>query len=88
MKTRKVMMKIIHKMEIENLAYDLKIDLMRKASKRFAKRGDSLKVNIVEALIRNEEKQKIYREGILTGYKISLSLMKQKRGHKPSFFQE
>ena len=76
MNTRKVMMKIIHKMEIENLAYDLKIDLMRKASKRFAKRGDSLKVNIVEALIRNEEKQKIYREGILTGYKISLSLMK------------
>ena len=75
MKMRKVMMKIIHKMEIENLAYDLKIDLMRKASKRFAKRGDSLKVNIVEALIRNEEKQKIYREGILTGYKLALSLI-------------
>ena len=75
MKTREVMMKIIHKMGIENLAYDLKIDLMRKASKRFAKRGDSLKVNIVEALIRNEEKQKIYREGILTGYKLALSLI-------------
>ena len=76
MKTRKVMMEIIHKMEIENLAYDLKIDLMRKASKRFAKRGESLKANIAEALMRNEEKKKIYREGILTGYKISLSLMK------------
>ena len=76
MKTRKVMMKIIHKMEIENLAYDLKIDLMRKASKRFAKRGDSLKVNIVEALIHNEQKQKMYHEGILTGYKLALTLMK------------
>ena len=76
MKTRKVMMKIIRNMEDENIRYDWIIDLVRKASKRFAKSGDSLKVNIVEALIRNEEKQKIYREGILTGYKISLSLMK------------
>lgn len=75
MKTRKVMMKFIRKMENESLAHDLKIDLMRKASKQFAKRGDSLKVNIVEALIRTEEKQKIYHEGILTGYKIALSLI-------------
>ena len=75
MKTRKIMMKVINKMEVENLAHDLKIDLMRKASKQFAKRGDSLKVNIVEALIRSEEKQKIYIEGILTGYKLALSLI-------------
>ena len=75
MKTRKVMMKFIRKMENESLAYDLKIDLMRKASKQFAKQGDSLRVNIVEALIRNEQKQKIYHEGILTGYKIALSLI-------------
>ena len=75
MKTRKVMMKFIRKMENESLAHDLKIDLMRKANKQFAKQGDSLKVNIVEALIRSEEKQKIYIEGILTGYKIALSLI-------------
>lgn len=76
MKTRKIMMKIIRNMENENLRYDLKIDLMRKASKRFAKRGDSLKANIVDALICNEQKQKIYNEGILTGYKIALRVMK------------
>lgn len=75
MKTRKVMMKFIRKMENESLAHDLKIDLMKKASKQFAKQGDSLKVNIVEALIRSEEKQKIYIEGILTGYKMALSLV-------------
>ena len=75
MKTRKVMMKVIRKMENESLAHDLKIDLMRKASKQFAERGESLKVNIVEALINHEQKQKIYHEGILTGYKIALSLM-------------
>lgn len=76
MKTRKIMMKIIRKMENENLAYDMKIDLMRKASKQFAERGESLMVNIVEALIRNEQKQKIYNEGILTGYRLALMLMK------------
>ena len=76
MKTRKIMMKVINKMEVENLAHDLKIDLMRKANKRFAKRGDSLKVNIVEALIHNEQKQKMYYEGVLTGYKLALTLMK------------
>lgn len=76
MKTRKVMMKIIRTMENESLRYDLKIDLMRKASKRFAKRSDSLKVSIVDALIHNEQKQKAYHEGILTGYKLALTLMK------------
>ena len=76
MKTRKVMMKIIRNMEDENLRYDLKIDLMRKVSKRFAKRGDSLKVSIIDALIHNEQKQKAYHEGILTGYKLALTLMK------------
>ena len=76
MKTRKVMMKIIRTMENESLRYDLKIDLMRKVSKRFAKRGDSLKVSIVDALIHNEQKQKSYHEGILTGYKLALTLMK------------
>ena len=76
MKTRKVMMKIIRNMENENLRYDLKIDLMRKTSKRFARRGDSLKVSIVDALIHNEQKQKAYHEGILTGYKLALTLMK------------
>lgn len=76
MKTRKVMMKIIRNMENESLRYDLKIDLMRKASKRFAKHGDSLKVSIVDALIHNEQKQKAYHEGILTGYKLALTLMK------------
>ena len=76
MKTRKVMMKIIRTMENENLRYDLKIDLMRKVSMRFAKRGDSLKVSIVDALIHNEQKQKAYHEGILTGYKLALTLMK------------
>ena len=75
MKTRKIMMKIIRKMENENLAYDMKIDLMRKASKQFAERGESLKASITDALIRNEQNQKIYGEGILTGYKLALSLM-------------
>ena len=75
MKTRKIMMKIIRNMETETLGHGMKIDLMRKASKQFAKQGDSLKVNIVEALIRSEEKQKIYIEGILTGYKMALSLI-------------
>ena len=75
MKTRKVMMKLIRKWENETLTHNLKIDLMRKASKQFAKQGDSLKVNIVEALIRSEEKQKTYIEGILMGYKMALSLM-------------
>ena len=75
METRKIMMKIIRNMETETLGHEMKIDLMRKVSKRFTKRGDSLKVNIVEALIRSEEKQKIYHEGILTGYKIALSLI-------------
>ena len=75
MKTRKVMMKLIRKWENEILTHNFKIDLMRKASKQFAKQGDSLKVNIVEALIRSEEKQKTYIEGILMGYKMALSLM-------------
>ena len=75
MKTRKVMMKIIRNMEAETLGHEMKIDLMRKASKQFAKQGDSLKINIVEALIRSEEKQKIYIEGILMGYKMALSLI-------------
>ena len=78
MKTRKTMMKIIHNMETEILGYEMKIDLMRKASKQFAKRGDSLKVNIAEALIRSEEKQKIYIEGIVTGYRLALTLMKRR----------
>ena len=76
MKTRKIMMKIIRKMENENLAYDMKIDLMRKASKQFAKQGNSLKVNIVEALINSAQRQKPYNEGILTGYRLALALMK------------
>ena len=76
MKTRKVIMKDMHNMETEILKYELRINLMRKASKRFAKRGDSLKVSIVDALIHNEQKQKAYHEGILTGYKTALTLMK------------
>ena len=76
MKTRKIIMKDMHNMETEILKYELRINLMRKASKRFAKRGDSLKVNITEALINNEQKQKAYHEGILTGYKLALTLMK------------
>ena len=76
MKTRKIIMKDMHNMETEILKYELKINLMRKASKRFAKRGDSLKVNITEALIHNEQKQKMYHEGVLTGYRLALTLMK------------
>ena len=78
MKTRKTMMKIIHNMETEILGYEMKIDLMRKASNQFVKRGDSLKANIAEALIRSEEKQKIYIEGILTGYRLALTLIKRR----------
>ena len=76
MKTRKIMMKFIRTMENESLRYDLRIDLMRKASERFAKRGESFKVNILQALINNEQRQKTYHEGILTGYKLALTLMK------------
>ena len=76
MKTRKIIMKDMHNMETEILKYELRINLMRKASKQFAKRGDSLKVNITDALIHNEQKQKAYHEGILTGYKLALTLMK------------
>ena len=76
MKTRKIIMKDMHNMETEILKYELRINLMRKVSKQFAKRGDSLKVNITDALIHNEQKQKAYHEGILTGYKLALTLMK------------
>ena len=76
MKTRKILMKVIRTMEDESLRYDLKIDLMRKASKRFAERGESFKVNILQALIDNEQRQKTYHAGILTGYRLALTLMK------------
>ena len=78
MKTRGIMMKIIRDMETEVLKSDLKIDLMRKASQRFEKRGESLKANIAGALMRNEQNQKIYYEGILTGYRLSLTLLKRR----------
>ena len=78
MKTRSIMMKIIHDMETEVLKSDLKIDLMKKASQRFEKRGESLKANIAGALMRNEQNQKIYCEGILTGYRVSLTLLKRR----------
>ena len=76
MKTRKIMMKAIRTMEDESLRYDLKMDLMRKASKRFAERGESFKVNVLQALINNEQRQKTYHAGILTGYRLALTLMK------------
>ena len=76
MKTRKIMMKAIRTMEDESLRYDLKIDLMRKASKRFAERGESFKVRVLEALINSEQRQKTYHAGILTGYRLALTLMK------------
>ena len=76
MKTRGIMMKIIRDMETEVLKSDLKIDLMRKASQRFEKRGESLKVNIAGALMRNEQNQKAYYEGVLSGYKFSLRVLK------------
>ena len=78
MKTRSIMMKIIRDMETEVLKSDLKIDLMRKASQRFEKRGESLKANIAGALMRNEKYQKTYCEGILTGYRLSLTLLKRR----------
>ena len=76
MKTRSIIMKIIRSMENENLRYDLKIGLMRKASNRFAERGESFKVRVLEALINSEQRQKTYNEGILTGYRLALMLMK------------
>ena len=78
MKTRGIMMQIIRGMETKILESELKIDLMRKASKRFEKRGESLKVNITEALMRNEENQKTYYEGVVAGYKFSLRIMKRR----------
>ena len=76
MKARSIMMKVIRDMETEILKSGLRIDLMRKASKRFAEHGESLKANIAEALMRNEQKQKAYYEGVLSGYKFSLSALK------------
>ena len=76
MKARSIMMKVIRNMETEILKSGLRIDLMRKASKRFAERGESLKANIAEALMRNEQKQKAYYEGVLSGYKFSLRALK------------
>ena len=76
MKARKVIMQFIRDMETEILKSGLRIDLMRKASKRFAERGESLKANITEALMRNEQKQKAYYEGVLSGYKFSLKALK------------
>ena len=76
MKARSIIMKIIRDMETEILKSGLRIDLMRKASKRFAERGESLKANIAEALMRNEQKQKAYYEGVLSGYKFSLMALK------------
>ena len=76
MKTRKVIMQFIRETETEVLKYGLRIDLMRKASKRFTERGETLKANIAEALMRNEQNQKAYYEGILAGYKFSLRVLK------------
>ena len=76
MKARKVIMQLIRNMETEILKSGLRIDLMRKASKRFAERGESLKANIAEALMHNEQKQKAYYEGVLSGYKFSLRALK------------
>ena len=76
MKARKVIMQFIRDMETEILKSGLRIDLMRKASKRFAERGESLKANIAEALMRNEQQQKAYYEGVLSGYKFSLRALK------------
>ena len=76
MKTRKVIMQFIRDTETEVLKYGLRIDLMRKASKRFTERGESLKANIAEALMRNEQNQKAYYEGVLAGYKFSLRALK------------
>ena len=76
MKARKVIMRLIRDMETEILKSGLRIDLMRKASKRFAERGESLKANIAEALMCNEQKQKAYYEGVLSGYKFSLRALK------------
>ena len=76
MKTRKVIMQFMRDMENEILKCSLKIDLMRKASKRFALCGEPLKSIIVEAFIRNEQNQKAYYEGVLAGYKFSLRALK------------
>ena len=76
MKTCKVIMQLMRGMETEILKSGLRIDLMRKASKRFAERGESLKANIAEALMRNEQNQKAYYEGVLSGYKFSLRALK------------
>lgn len=76
MEARKVIMQLMRGMETEILKSGLRIDLMRKASKRFEKRGESLKANIAEALMRNEQKQKAYYEGVLSGYKFSLRALK------------
>lgn len=76
MKARKVIMQLMRGMETEILKSGLRIDLMRKASKRFAERGESLKANIAEALMRNEQNQKAYYEGVLSGYKFSLRALK------------
>lgn len=76
MKARKVIMQFMHDMETEILKSGLRIDLMRKASKRFAERGETLKANIAEALMRNEQNQKSYYEGVLSGYKFSLRALK------------
>lgn len=76
MKARKIIMQLMRGMETEILKSGLRIDLMRKASKRFAERGESLKANIAEALMRNEQNQKAYYEGVLSGYKFSLRALK------------
>ena len=78
MEARKVMMECIRNMENEVLKSGLKIDLMRKASKRFAERGESLKANIAAALMRNEQNKKTYCEGVLAGYRLSMRLMKRR----------
>ena len=76
MKARKVIMQFIRDMETEIIKSGLRIDLMEKASQRFEKRGESLKANIAKALMRNEQKQKAYYEGVLSGYKFSLRALK------------
>ena len=78
MKTRGIMMKVMHEMETEILMRELRIDLMEKASQRFEKRGESLKANIAKALMHNEKSLKSYYEGVLAGYKFSLRLMKRR----------
>ena len=68
--------------------YEMQRQLAYAAEIKYIKIGNFRMANFARAKQSCLDTHISWHEGIIAGYKISLSLMKQKRGRKPSFFQE